>query len=658
MSIGKWAALLLGVAALPSVGAAQSKDAARFGARENIREISLSPDGKHAALIVAAGGRASGLVIVDLVSGIIANPILRASGEPERLTRCNWTSNARLVCEMYTVQRDIHMIGFTRLVSIASDGSDMKMMTARTSDYALSLNQNGGTIIDWTGDGTSGSVFATREFVPEGKIGTNVVEKRNGLGVERIDTITLKRSTVVPPRINAQEYITDGRGNVRIMGTRNKRSDGNMGNTVNYFYTDTSKRDWLPLSSVVSSPTGSNGFDPYAVDPTLNVAYGFDGATGRSALYKVALNGSLKRELVVARPDVDVDSLLRIGRQKRVVGVSYVTERREAEFFDPELKKLARSLNKALPGQPLITFIDASADESKLLIFAGSDTDPGTYYLFDQAAHKLETILPVRSELAGVRLASVKPVRFPAVDGTMIPGYLTLPPGSDGKGLPAIVMPHGGPASRDEWGFDWLAQFFAARGFAVLQPNFRGSSGYGSQWFQKNGFQSWQTAIGDVADAGRWLVKSGIANSQKLAIVGWSYGGYAALQSAGTVPELFKAVVAIAPVTDLDVLREEARGYTNYALVDAFIGRGAHVAAGSPARHAGRIIAPVLLFHGDRDQNVGVGESRLMADRLKDAHRKVEYVEFKGLDHQLDDDKARIEMLDKADGFLRQTLAM
>jgi dipeptidyl aminopeptidase/acylaminoacyl peptidase len=217
-------------------------------------------------------------------------------------------------------------------------------------------------------------------------------------------------------------------------------------------------------------------------------------------------------------------------------------------------------------------------------------------------------------------------------------------------------MPHGGPGARDEWGFDWLAQFFAAKGYAVLQPNFRGSTGYGDAWFQKNGFQSWKTAIGDVNDGGRWLVQQGIAAPDKLAIVGWSYGGYAALQSAVLDPALFKAIVAVAPVTDLETLRGEAKPFTNFPLVDRFIGHGDHVRDGSPARNAKAIKAPVLMFHGDMDQNVGIGESRLMADKLRDAGGKVELVEFKGLDHQLDDSKARAAMLGRADAFLHASL--
>ena len=140
-----------------------------------------------------------------------------------------------------------------------------------------------------------------------------------------------------------------------------------------------------------------------------------------------------------------------------------VTDRRIAEYFDPELKKLATSLAKALGGGRQIGIVDASKDEKRLVIYAGSDQDPGQYYLYDKTSHKLAGLMPARPDLEGMTLAQMKPVSFPAADGTMIPGYLTLPPGSDGKALPTIVMPHGGPGARDEWGFDWLSQYFAAK---------------------------------------------------------------------------------------------------------------------------------------------------------------------------------------------------
>ncbi|WP_243406113.1 S9 family peptidase [Sphingosinicella sp. YJ22] len=378
---------------------------------------------------------------------------------------------------------------------------------------------------------------------------------------------------------------------------------------------------------------------------------------GRTALFRVKLDGSMQRE-VASHDHVDVDGLIRIGRRNRVVGASFATERRQVIYFDPELRALADRFHRALPNLPLIQFVDASEDEQRLLIWAGSDIDPGRYYIYDKGTRQLNEIMLARPELENVTLAEVRPITYRAADGTQIPAYLTLPPGSSGRGLPAIVMPHGGPSSRDEWGFDWLAQYFANRGYAVLQPNFRGSAGYGEAWFQRNGFVSWRTAIGDINDAGRWLASEGIADPAKLAIVGWSYGGYAALQSNVVDPSLFKAVVAIAPVTDLDMARNEWRGFSNAANVRDFFGSGPHIREGSPLQNAAAIRSPVLMFHGDLDRNVGIAQAREMDQRLRAAGRRSELIAYPGLDHQIDDSSARSDMLRRADAFLRQSLGL
>jgi dipeptidyl aminopeptidase/acylaminoacyl peptidase len=389
------------------------------------------------------------------------------------------------------------------------------------------------------------------------------------------------------------------------------------------------------------------------VDPELNVAYGFKKKDGRMALYSVKLDDSLHEELIYEHPGVNVDGLIRIGRRRHVVGASFVTDTRQAVYLSENVKTLLMSLSKALPQQSMLRVADSSVDENKMLIFAGSDTDPGVYYIFDRKTRNLQTFLVVRSEMEGRKLANVKSVQYPADDGVMIPGYLTLPPGrEDAKGLPAIVLPHGGPNARDEWGFDWLSQFYAARGFAVLQPNFRGSSGYGDAWFQQNGFRSWQVAIGDILAAGHWLVSQGIADPARLGIVGWSYGGYAALQSAVVDPKMFKAVVAIAPVTDLAALKEEFRRFTNFALVKQFVGDGPYMSAGSPIEQAEKIQVPVLLFHGGLDRNVAVRQSKRMAERLRAVGAKCELVTWDELDHYLDDSSARAQMLSKSEAFL------
>ncbi len=634
--------------------------ATRFGAREAVQQISLSPDGKRIVVLVPDAKRGTRAIVYTLDDD--TKPpvtVLASAGDKEQIDYCQWSSNDRLICgASFTKGRVRDMVGFDRLVTVGADGKGLKVLSAAPSTDALDIMQDGGRIIDWQGDASGSAVLMTRQFVPEASTGTNLNVSDKGLGVERVDPATLRRARVERPRETAREYITDGRGKVRIMGLRPTDGDGYSAAKINYMYRKVDSNDWLPLSAVSGDSQTSSGFDPYAVDPTLNVAYGLDVQDGRTALFKVALDGSLKRELVFARPDVDVAGLVRIGRQRRVVGVSYVTDRRETHFFDPELKTLRVALAKAIPQRPLIQFIDSSADESKLLLWTGSDVDPGEYMLFDKKTRHLDSVLRARPSLDRMTLAPVKAITFPAADGTSIPAYLTLPPGKPATNLPAIVMPHGGPGDRDEWGFDWIVQFFAARGYAVLQPNYRGSTGYGEGWFKQNGFKSWRTAIGDVNDGGRWLVKQGIAAPNTLAIVGWSYGGYAALQSAVLDPSLFKAIVAIAPVTDLDTLRHEHDNYTDFALVDAFIGKGPHVAQGSPARNAARIAAPVLMFHGDLDQNVGIGESRMMASRLRGAGKSVELVEFKGLAHQLDDSEARTLMLDRSDTFLREKMGM
>ena len=233
---------------------------------------------------------------------------------------------------------------------------------------------------------------------------------------------------------------------------------------------------------------------------------------------------------------------------------------------------------------------------------------------------------------------------------------MTIPAGTTGKNLPAVVLPHGGPSARDEWGFDWLAQFLAARGYAVIQPNYRGSAGFGDEWLNSNGFKNWKTSIGDVTASAKYLVARGIADPKRMAILGWSYGGYAALQSAVVEPTLYKAAVAIAPVTDLEMVRNESKGFTNSSLVRDFVGSGEHLVEGSPLRNVASIRVPILLAHGDRDSNVGIAQSEKMDAALRSAGKSSELIRFKDLDHQLNDSDARVMLLTRIGEFLDKAI--
>lgn len=651
------ASLALALLAAPARGDEIDDLAKKFGARESVRGIGISPEGKSLVVIAPRADGGEMALVLSLADGTL-KPVLMAQGADEGISNCQFVLETKLVCTAYKREGSgANVSAASRLLVVSIDGSAPQQLTAKTNDSAFVDVNFGGEVLDYNVPGRPGSVLVSRFFPPEQRTGTMLSNRNWGLGVEAVDVMTLARRQVEPPRETAVGYYTDGIGNVRLMGTQPRRESGYAKREVHYLARANGDA-WSELSTVTIDGGISSGFDPVAVDPTTNRVLGFDSYKGHTGLYSMALDGSGAKTLLLGRDDATIDHLIQIGRNRRIVGASFAIERREAEFFDPELKRLSASLARALGGGRSVSFVDATQDEGKLVIYAGSDTDPGRYLLFDKATRQLGELLDARPELKGLTLGQMKPVQFPATDGTMIPGYLTLPAGSDGKGLPAIVMPHGGPSSRDEWGFDWLAQYYVARGYAVLQPNYRGSAGLGSEWFQKNGFQSWQVAIGDVNDAGRWLLSQGIAAPGKLAIVGWSYGGYAALQSQVLDPDLYQAVVAVAPVTDLEQLRAQHQDQSNFLIVDNFIGRGPHVEAGSPARHADRFKVPTLLFHGDADTNVEVAASRLMRQRLQDAGKSVTYVEFDGLDHYLDDGAARARLLSQSDRFLIEALGL
>lgn len=632
-----------------------TEDATAFGARPAVSAPRLSPDGSSVMYITPGPGPKMFAVISNLQSGK-STVMTSADGNPETFSWCNYSAPDRAVCRVSVLTHQLsNILGFQRLISMNTDGTDGKLLGQSDSFYNEYLRQTDGVILDWNGS-RDGKVLMEREYIPEGgkaAIESRLARKKSGLGVDLVDTRNLKTSTVEIPRDEASGYMTDGRGNVRIMTVYQASGTGMLTGRVKYFYRTQDSRDWKTLVDYVDQ---EDQLEPLAVDADLNALYALKKKNGRRALYTVKLDGTLAEKLIAENPRVDIDDVVRFADGQRVIGYTYADERRQAVYFDPEFKALSESLSRALPHQPIVDFVDGSSDGNKLLIFAGSDTDPGRYYLFDRSTKTLNEAMLERPQMEGRTLAQVKSVTIPGADGAQIPAYLTLPPGRDAKNLPAVILPHGGPSSRDEWGFDWLSQFFAARGYAVLQPEYRGSAGYGDQWLNENGFKNWRTSMSDIAASTRWLASQGIADPKREAIFGWSYGGYAALMEAETDPSLYKAVIAVAPVTDLQMLREDAQGYTSARIIENFVGTGPHIVEGSPLQHVDRIQAPVLLVHGDLDANVAFRHSQKMADALRGAGKQVEFLQYKGLDHQLRDSTVRAEMLSHAAQLLERTI--
>ncbi len=641
------------VAPVPSP-AVPSADAlaVAYGARPAVRGMRLSPAGERALYLTPLPGDRSALMVADLATGAV-KPVLTDRNNDLGLASCQWKSEERILCRTFAILPiDAVLAGFSRMFVINADGTGLRMLSERDSAMALGVRQGGGGVVHSLPDDPD-HVLMSAVKVPEMSTGSRTAQTRQGLGVDRVNLRTGARTIVEGARPSASFYSADPSGAVRLMGAIPETASGYLGRQLRYFWKPEPGGQWTGFAA--TDLTENATVDVLGFDADGRRIFTLEPHQGRQALF-LRDPASGARELVFAHPRVDIDGLLRIGKHDRPVAAVYALDATELHFFDPELKGLVERLSRALPGNPRVHVIDESWDGRKLLLVAEREAQPGRWFRFNRDTRELNELLAERPQLAGRPMGAVRAVSYRARDGAEVPGYLTLPPGrTDARGLPAIVMPQGGPSARDVYGFDFLAQYFAARGFVVLQPNFRGSAGYGAAWYVENGFKSWRLAVGDVNDGARWLAAQG-ADAARMAIFGWSYGGYAALLADTLDPGLFKAVVAVAPVTDLGRLKDEARDFSNYLLVKDFVGTGPHVAEGSPARQAGRIGPPVLLFHGDRDINVAIGHSRRMADALRDAGKRAELVVFPGLDHQLDDSAARAAMLARSTAWIEAAI--
>jgi len=630
------------LAAAPVTPLAQ--DAKIFGKRESAWSVEISPSGGKVVMLMGGPAGSTIVKVFDLSTGG-SKAILGSKDSKESLDWCDWANEQKLICKYGGVSNlDGVLVGFSRHMLVNADGSGMKALGQKAADNEKGLRQFDGRIVDWMPQDGNSILMARQYLAEQGTTGTNLARSTSGLAVDRIQLDNMEFKTLEQPRDEISDYMTDGRGNVRV-AIIDSAFAGELTGKTKYKFRKAGSRDWEVLGEY-NGATGE-GIYPVAVEGDSNSAFILKKTNGRDALYRMSLDGTGASSLVASNPKVDIGGIVRVGRGQKVIGYTFSDEFNEVVYFDPDFMKLSAGLGKALPKTPLIDFDGASNDGQKLLVFAGADTHPGTYMYLDRATKKLSTIADVRPELEGRTLASVKAITYSAADGSKIPAYLTVPAGATGKNMPAVVLPHGGPSSRDQWGFDWLPQFLAARGYVVIQPQYRGSSGYGDDFANGNALRNWKTAMSDISDSARYLAKEGIADVNRIAIVGWSYGGYAALQSAAVEPALYKAAVAIAPVTDLVQLKKDSEHYTNARVVAAQIGSGPNVVEGSPIKQVDRIQVPVLMFHGDLDLNVDVGHSERMSAALKKAGKNVQYTRYPGLDHQLDDSNARADMLTK-----------
>ncbi|RZJ86220.1 MAG: S9 family peptidase, partial [Brevundimonas sp.] len=384
-------------------------------------------------------------------------------------------------------------------------------------------------------------------------------------------------------------------------------------------------------------------------------------ATG-DQLFEVPLAGGTPRRLGFGEMQEPSPIYHRLTRE--LIGFSSLTENAyDVVFLDPTLAQRWASVTAAYPNKT-VQVVSATPDFDKIIVLTQGAGDPGSYALIDMAAGRAT---PLGSQYPAVPTAAMGEVRYieyRAADGMRIPAYLTLPPGREAKNLPLIMLPHGGPGARDEPGFDHWSQLLASRGYAVIQPQFRGSTGYGNAHLEA-GYGEWGKKMqSDLTDGVHYLRDQGIIDPARVCIFGWSYGGYAAMAGATLDPETYRCAIAGAGVSDLPRMLAWERDQTGGkdSIVMRFWKRfmGADrindnaIAQVSPARLADRVRGPVLLIHGRDDSVVPYEQSELFQRALQRSGKDVEMVELQGEDHWLSRASGRLRVSQALIDFLNR----
>lgn len=346
-----------------------------------------------------------------------------------------------------------------------------------------------------------------------------------------------------------------------------------------------------------------------------------------------------------------------------LLGLSTGAERPSIEWLDAEIGAAHAVLTRAFKGRDVV-LTSWARDRSRFLARVSAPSAPAVWYLYDRGRKEISPIGEEYPELNGIQLGTTRWITYKARDGLDIPAYLTLPPGAQpGAKPPLVVLPHGGPTARDTYDFDFLAQFLATRGYAVLQPQFRGSWGFGNA-FEAAGKGEWGGKMQtDLQDGLATLAKDGQVDAGRVCIVGASFGGYSALAGAALYPDVYRCAVSIAGISDLGQLQLEegltpGRNDPHIEELREELGAAssARIAAHSPARNAAAVRVPVLLIHGDQDTVVDIKQSQLMAERLKAAGKDFELIVLEGENHYLTKTANRTRTLEALEAFLTKNL--
>lgn len=465
--------------------------------------------------------------------------------------------------------------------------------------------------------------------------------------VYRVKLSNGSRTVVRHQKRGIQRWFTDANAEVRLgNGFRN-----NVWTTIVKDAND----DWINLTKT----DWSNDFDivGFTNDPGRVLVAG-QKTTDRKALYELELSSGAVTEAVFAHPEVDIGYPFYDPNTGQLQGVVYTDDFTRRHYFDKDLARIQRGLDKALP-DTVNTVLQHIPSKDWYFVLAQSDTNPGRYFIYDRPNRRLNFVAAQRPEIDPALMAATEAVSIPVRGGSEIPGYLTKPQGKTLKQLPTIILPHGGPTGvRDTAHWDHEAQFYASRGWLVLKPNFRGSGGYGER-FRSMGKNQWGGLMqDDVTDATKWLIDAGYADPDRICIVGSSYGGYAALMGTIKEPGLYRCAVSLNGAANLiELKRGDRRNKVGGRSLTKNMGlKGAEDEDVSPYHRAADVSAPVLLMAAEDDARVPWTHSRNMHRRLKKLGKSSRFVKIEEGTHYMLTAQSRLIALKAAEAFLKEHL--
>ncbi|MEW6999173.1 prolyl oligopeptidase family serine peptidase [Colwelliaceae bacterium BS250] len=606
--------------------------------------LQLSPDGKHIAVLSPVNNRRN-IVIMETLGLKNITPI--TGFREQNIGAFYWANNKDIV--------------FT----LDSDGNEaFSIFTIDTTDKKSKVVKLVGS------DVSSQGIRSAATIHPLMNDPDHIIVQYNGRSVKSPDVYKLplnsswsekrgknnKMKMIAKNPGDIQGWIVDHDGDVRgalsIKGLKGK-----------FHYKEKNDEKFrviqeFNVNDEGISPLGFD-FDNKTMFVTSNVG------RDRAAVYKFDPQTNKLGEMIFAHDVVDVSGLMMSRKQKKLLGISYFDDYPETVYFDKATENMMKSLEASFPGKR-VNITSQSEDEMLNIVLVNNDDDPGNYYLYDRSKPSISALVPRMAWLKPEEMSSMKPIKFTSRDGLTIRGYITIPKDSDGKNLPLIVNPHGGPFGvRDMWGFNPEHQFFASRGYATVQVNFRGSGGYGRNFQQAGYGGKWGAEMqDDLTDAVNYLVKEGIADGDKVCIYGASYGGYATMAGLTFTPDLYKCGINYVGVTDVALLFESMPRHwePQKDLLKVQIGDPDDeelMKRMSPLAHVDKIKAPLMIVQGARDPRVVKQHATDLRDALEDRGIELsddEWIMKKDEGHGFRKEENRIELYTKMEKFLAKHL--